>query len=205
MGKLPEGYTQLEYIKYRPPAPPKLYLLHGYQTKEDAESRAKELCALSPSTKCKILARTEQQIKEYAILLPDTAIENLSPAERKSIVLLPREIQYTDYQPRLYRFMDEIYIDEFFRNGILLLTTYSRCQQLEDPNRADISEGRNLLIGESGKLRCEFDMGSGDDVLMLCTSLSKNNHLPSGEPYKSCIEILDINHFVQSITASLLE
>lgn len=205
MGKLPEGYTQLEYIEYRPQKPPKLYLLHGYRTKEDAESRTRELCALCPSKEYRILARTEQQIKEYVILLPDTAIEILTSSERKNLVLLPQEIQYADYQPRLYRFMEEIYIDDFLQNGTLLLTTYNRCQRLEDPNRADISEGRNLLIGESGGLKCDLDMGTGDNVLMLCTSLSKNNHLPSGEPYKSCIEILDVNYFVQSITASLLE
>ncbi len=205
MRKLPEGYTPLEYIKYLPPAPPKLYLLHGYQTEEDAKNRAKELYDLCPSKEYRILARTEPKIKEYVILLPDIAIKNLTHSERKDLVPLPHEIQYTDYQPRLYRFMSESHIEDFCRDGTLLLTTFKRCQQLEDPNRADMSEGRNLLIGQNRDLKCVFDVGAGDDAIMLCTSLSRNNHLPKGKPYKSCIEILDINYFVQSVTASLLE
>ena len=205
MRKLPEGYTPLEYIKYIPPKPPQMYLLHGYKTKEEAESRAKELYASCPYTEYKIFPIMEQQIKEYVILLPDMAVEKLTPSERMNLSLVPHTNQCEEYQPRLYRFMDEMYIDEFFKNGTLLLTTYNRCTRLEDPNRADKSEGRNLLIGYCGKQRYEIDIGTGNNVMMLCTSLSRNNKLPDGKLYDSCIEILNVNSFIQSITDSLLE
>ena len=204
-GRLPEGYTEVEYIKY---SPSKTFILGGFSSQEKAAQRIEQLQNNCKSSAYSIVANCRQIIEAYGILIPEEAIPFLTTEEKKAIIEQPKNVQFIENCPIVYRFMGEKgekYVDEFFSTGVIRLSTFNRCKYLEDANRKDASEGRAMLIGQEKESRVEMDMGVGDNAVLLCTSLSSNNVKANGEVDDCCIEIRDINSFVMAITDALLQ
>jgi len=203
MNKLPKGFIPLQYIKIKPS---QRYLLTGFTDQNKVIQRIAELKEQNDAFTYTICAVTEQVIKEYAISLPEEATIYLTESEKENLVpeSLFKPITIADKQPIVYRFIEEKYIKDFFDNGNLMISTYSRCKQLESSNRRDEKEGSNTLNGTEDDLKVEMDVEVGEDALILCTSLSKNHVMPDGSKYDACIEIVDINRFVEAITNKLI-
>jgi len=78
---------------------------------------------------------------------------------------------FGDKLPVLYRYLPTKYIDEFFRNGTLMLTTYARCKIHEDQARCDPNDGkRNYLLTHRGMALAGIQ-GVGKRSYLLCTSM----------------------------------
>lgn len=201
MARLPEGYQEVEYIKY---IPSKTYCIGGFSSQEEAEKRISELQTKCPSTAYKIGAQVEQLIKEYIIVIPEEAITFLSDDEKSTAFPEKPTLQCEEFSPTVYRFLPEKYIDSFFETGNLKITSFLHCKKLESKIRQDSNEGRGTALGVDGHLRCEIDSGIGDNALLLCTSLSKNNNLSMDEHYSAAIKIINLNGFIEAVTIKLI-
>lgn len=202
INEIPDEYQRLDYIKYVP-KPHKNYLLDGFDTQESAMQRIENLKNRFNSQSYKIFANVKSC--SYAIVIPEEAVQFLSDEEKVRLIEESQSIQFIENPPIVYRFIEEQYVDEFFKTGALRLSTFGRCKKLEDENRKDISEGNATLIAFEDDIRLEMEMGVGDNAILLCTSLSNNNIKANGKKDDCCIEIRDINNFTLAITQALIQ
>ena len=73
--------------------------------------------------------------------------------------------------PILYRYLPTRYIDDFFRNGALMLTTYARCKIHEDQARCDPNDGKRNYLLTHGGMAVAGIQGVGKRSYLLCTSM----------------------------------
>lgn len=108
--------------------------------------------------------------------------------------------EFKDKLPVLYRYLPTKYIDDFFRDGSLLLTTYERCKIHEDKVRCDPNEGkRTYMLTHGGKVLAGIE-GVGRRSYLLCTSmLADADHFDD----KSYFTINDPLAFASAIARSV--
>lgn len=198
--KLPDGYTPLEYILIGSSESNQQYLLPQNKTIEEVERKINELRTKYPH---KFTVMEMTATVGYAIIIPQTLIPLLSAEEKDRLIPFQTPFTLRTYNPVVYRFMDEVYIDRFFENGEFLLTTYSQCKKLEDENRKDSTEGEYIFVGTHDEITAELHGGAAN-VLMCCTSLSNNNVAPNGETYGACLKITDVAGFHKALTDQLI-
>ena len=183
--------------------------LGGFKTEEDQLQRFEELRSYGDGLDMKACNGVMQAI-DYGFLVTPSMKEHLTMDELSRVEQVPHQLQIVSYQPKLFRFMDEQYVDEFVKTGALMLTTVGRCRHLEDSNRCDKSEGEHTLLCKDSGMRIETKMRINDKALMLCTSLCHNHVItdPStdNEKIESCaLEIIRPFEFMQCVTQALLE
>lgn len=199
--ELPKGCRPLKYLQY---IPPKMFILSGLKNEEDADKKIEELkknCISAFYDKAPQVQIT-QTVVGWGVVLPQDAIRFLSEEEKERVTPVKSPLTLENYDPIVYRFMDEKYIDEFLDTGKIMLTTQKRCQKLEDITRRDPTEGNGELIGKEGYFSCSISCGVGDNFLMLCTSLSRE--APKNTCYNCCLEIRNVSLFAQSIAEQLI-
>lgn len=81
--------------------------------------------------------------------------------------------------PKVIRYMDKCHIDEFFKTGSLMLTTFKRCKIHEEENRKDSNEGGIQFEIKHGNLEAKGWHNVGFQSYMLCTSLVESEQLMS--------------------------
>lgn len=201
---LPDGYSPLDYLEAKAP---NYFLLKGFSDEASASARVEILKSRYPFGDYKVLAEIEnhRKINGYAVRLPEWAIGGLSSEEITNLFIEPRLFVVQDVVPSIYRFMDKKYVDRFFENGELRLSTYRRTRQLEDANRRDEGEGNNWLFGGDGRRRLEAKTEVGSNAYLLCSSLSRNHVKPDGTAYNSCLFIEDPTRFFEIITDKLMQ
>ncbi|KFX69059.1 hypothetical protein TMS3_0116400 [Pseudomonas taeanensis MS-3] len=79
--------------------------------------------------------------------------------------------------PVTYRYMNQIFIDEFFSTGKLMLSSFTRFSQHQDEQRSDNLEGENLVIGTAGDISITAQTGHGNKSIVLCTSVLESEDL----------------------------
>jgi len=91
---------------------------------------------------------------------------------------IPQDLSWTLMPPVVYRYMDQQWVDKFFETGELMLTSFARCSQHRDEQRADEFEGMALVVGRGpGDLRFESQVRMGADFYLLCTSVRGDKSL----------------------------
>ena len=79
--------------------------------------------------------------------------------------------EFGEKLPVLYRYIPTDYIDAFFRDGSLRLTTYDHCKGLEDPARRDTKDGKRNYLLAHGNMAMAGIQGVGRKSYLLCTSM----------------------------------
>lgn len=196
--KIHSEYSLLDYIEFKPE---QTIDVGGFKTEDEAKTRIEELKKINPMIEDRIFAKQEFIITDYAIKIPKTMEKYLSNAEKNRILKENQCVQFISNQPIVYRDIGEKYIDNFMETGELLVSTFKRCQNLENYKRKDERELRNIINSIDGKYRVEVDMQLNVNAFLLCTSL--NSHFVESNS-KYCLEIKDINACLSIITNSLI-
>ena len=114
--------------------------------------------------------------EDYGIAITSDVIPYLTDEEKARLETVQEQKNIEFYQPRVIRFMDEQYIDQFLDNGTLMLSTYGRCHRLDDSTRKDTKDGCHDIVGEAKSgLKVSCGMGVGSANLMLCATLNQSN------------------------------
>ncbi|MBO4654847.1 MAG: hypothetical protein J5644_04820 [Bacteroidales bacterium] len=202
--KLPEGYTPLEYIEYRPKQVQQ-YVYGNFERFKDASQLAKKINDSCKNVVCGITISQTPDDVSFRVVFPESVFNQVDFINKQDCEIVKPPVMFTYNIPKVYRFVEEKYIDSFFETGKLKLTTFEKCKQLEDANRNDANEGVSVLNGYDGKYRFECKMGVGSDVIMLCTSLCNSYSDSNRIPFGQSIEIFDIQGLMIAIAEQLKE
>lgn len=201
---LPEGYTPIEYIEYRPKQE-QLFAFGQFERFKEALELAKRINTSYGNNICNI---TSIQIPEnvlFCVVFPESVFEKVDYINREECTMCktPTNVDYNI--PILYRFLDlkGEYVDLFFETGNLKLSTFENCKKLEDENRKDTKEGQSELFGYDGDIKMQIDYGVGSDAILLCTSLCSEYKDDKGAIYTKFIEILDVQGLLFAIAEQL--
>ena len=202
--QLPEGYTPLEYIEYRPKQE-RLFTYGHFDKYKDALAFANHINAISQDDICGITVCQVLDDVVFSIVIPEHVFDIVGDIRKEDGIVFEPPINVTYNCPILYRFIEEQYVDMFFETGKLKLTTFENCKKLEDANRKDENEGRCDLYGYDGQYKIEIGYGLGSVSFMLCTSLCSDYTDDKGVAYKKHIEIFDAQGLLIAIAEQLKE
>ena len=200
--QLPEGYTPVEYIEYRPKQE-RLFAYGRFEKYKDALAFANHINAISPNAVSNITACQLPDDVVFSIIIPEHVFDIVGELRKEESAVFEPPVNVTYNCPILYRFIEEQYVDMFFKTGKLKLTTFENCKKLEDANRKDENEGRCDLYGYDGQYTIKMDYGVGSDAIMLCTSLCSDYTDDKGIAYKKYIEIFDVQGLLIAIAEQL--
>ncbi len=200
--QLPEGYTPVEYIEYRPNQE-QLFAFGQFERFKEALELAKQIDASCGKNVCNINCFQVPETVLFGVVFPESVFEKVSFLKKDDCFKheLPTNVIYNT--PILYRFIEEQYVDEFFKTGNLKLTTFENCKKLEDDNRKDTKEGQSELYGYDGNIKMQISFGVGSDAILLCTSLCSKYKDKKGTIYDKYIEIFDAQGLLFAIAEQL--
>lgn len=114
----------------------------------------------------------------------DTRFDPLGP-----FITLPVSMAHTAHVvlPPVYRFLESEYIDDFFRDGTIMLSSASRCARHEDAKRKDNSEGYGFHVAQSSNKTFIAVAGFGPSYYLLSTTTHQNFEL--FPQYQGCLVI----------------
>lgn len=107
--------------------------------------------------------------------------------------------------PKVYRYLNAKFIDEFFNTGKLKIGTFKRFREYPDEILGDKNEGRGLLRATSDKENFSFNIHTpvGDNAYILCCSLINTDELRKKFNADSCFVINDPLKFSIAISKAL--
>jgi hypothetical protein len=79
--------------------------------------------------------------------------------------------EFGEKLPVLYRYIPTTYINDFFRDGSLMLTTYERCKVHEDKKRRDVNDGKRNYLLTHAEIAVAGIESVGRRSYLLCTSM----------------------------------
>jgi hypothetical protein len=101
--------------------------------------------------------------------------------------------------------MDKAYVDQFFEEGTLRLSSFEQFRNHEDEQRGDRGEGFGLRQGIGQNATIMMVSGRGDDCYVLCGSLLYTAKLQETFPKADgCFVIDDTVNFANAIARVLL-
>ena len=115
-------------------------------------------------------------------------------------------MNWQHHSPRVYRFLERQYVDEFFDTGVLRLSSFAQFRKHVDEQRLDSTEGTINVLCRRGEHSTElffFQAEVGTDAYILSASL-----VPSGDIMKdfnadSAIVIRDPVGFASEVGRAL--
>lgn len=109
------------------------------------------------------------------------------------------------YLPNIYRYMDKEYVDLFFNEGKLRLSSFKKFHQYQDEIRGNKNEGKGAItgIGNSG---FQFNVMSdvGKEAYILCGSLLESEQIKKDFDCDSCFRIVRPVEFSVAISNALI-
>jgi len=86
------------------------------------------------------------------------------------MITLPTSTPWNVQIPRVYRYLPERYIDQFFESGIIRLSTFARFATYLDEQGGDDQEGKGVLYIEGDQRSAMYSATFGSDAYILCGS-----------------------------------
>ena len=109
-------------------------------------------------------------------------------------------------RPYVYRYMQREFVDLFFEQGILRLSSFSSFSKHKDEERLDSQEGRgvvtNVDFGGSGQTVIA-GIGQGHDAYVLCGAMKHSGELLSSFSVDSGFRINDTTAFGCAIASAI--
>ena len=105
--------------------------------------------------------------------------------------------------PEVFRYLDQIYIDEFFNSGRIRLSTFMQFKKYPDEQLGDKTEGKNVLFGFGDGKTIVALTQHGINSFILCTSTVGNNELMKTFKTNGYFKITDTTGFGAAIANRL--
>lgn len=113
------------------------------------------------------------------------------------MITIPISRPYHLIPAQVYRYMDKIYIDQFFESGKLRLSSFKTYKNYEDNVKGDKGEGRNIAWATSKKeeMTMVAVVGVGFDAYSLCASTLYSDELKEKFNCNAAFRIKDSHNF----------
>lgn len=128
----------------------------------------------------------------------------MSKPQAKIAVTLGSE--WSIRRPFVFRYLDRSFVDRFFYNGTLRLSSFSAFSKHEDEERLDTSEGMGILenVDHEDEGQTIFAvMGQGHDAYVLCGSTIHSSNLAQAFQADSGFRINDPTAFGVAVAQSI--
>lgn len=142
--------------------------------------------------------KLDDKLSGFVIPLLEQDLGLLCEEDRNRVELMRDEGIERDCAPLVWRFLEDQYIEEFFSEGKLRLSTFNRCKKLE-ASRADSQEGNAGWYNMHGRKFASLRVG--DNAFLLCTSLSPFAANPKS--LKNLLFIKDLQGLTREITRAI--
>jgi len=100
--------------------------------------------------------------------------------------------------PNLFRFLEEEFVDAFFKDGTIQLSSFSRFRKHKDEQRRDEHEGETYYVETTGKQEgqtIELLTKHGNDAYILCCCMRYDARLVESLGYDSYFKVNDSTQF----------
>ena len=121
---------------------------------------------------------------------------------RPSVLNMAFNSPWSILRPTVFRFMDKEYVDKFFEDGSLRLSSFAKFSQHEDEERKDDGEGKAISTLTDGKMTVILASQFGASSYVLCGSISSAPTVSEGFG-PSAIVIEDTLNFAGAIARAL--
>jgi hypothetical protein len=112
--------------------------------------------------------------------------------------------QWSIVRPRLYRHLDSQYVDSFFKDGSLRLSSFAQFAKHPDEQLRDKGEGRGFRFGLGPHATIGVFGGRGMDCYVLCATLHNTEDVRRQfGASDSCIAIDDILGFANAVSLKI--
>jgi hypothetical protein len=104
--------------------------------------------------------------------------------------------------PSLFRFLDQEYVDSFFKEGSLRLSSFSRFHKHNDEQRLDKKEGRTMFVhrtNQGGGQAITARATHGVNAYVLCITMRYDKSLIESFGCNSCFRITNSTNFGMAI------
>jgi len=189
----------------------KRFILNGFSTREDAQKRNHEFAlnhGLKPDSTTKFMFNVHcLQKEEWGLEILEDNLGLLDESEKTQERLreIPNRPFVNSYVPMVFRYLESEWVNEFFENGILRLSSFKKFHQHEDEQRGDKQEGSNMIFGIGSENQFSAMTNSGHDAFVLSTSLAHNENLYNDFDVDACFIIEKPHEFMESIMKSIPE
>ncbi|MBY3135114.1 hypothetical protein HFO21_02625 [Rhizobium laguerreae] len=107
-------------------------------------------------------------------------------------------------RPRVFRLMDSQYVDAFFEDGSLRLSSFARFAQHSDEARKDEHEGSGIRVGRGNEMTIFSVHGTGTNCYVLCGTTTDTERVRSQFPgADGCFVIDDLMGFGSTVSLEL--
>jgi len=106
-------------------------------------------------------------------------------------------------RPRLYRHMDAEYVESFFRDGSLRLSSFARFAKHPDEQLRDKAEGIGSRFAVGSQVTVTMVAGRGSDCYVLCATLHNTEDVRKQFGHNACIAIDNIAGFANAVSLKL--
>lgn len=189
----------------------KRYILNGFPNREEAQKRNQEFAlnyGIKPDSTTKYMFNVHcLQREEWGLEILEDHLNLLDENEKipERLREIPNNPFVNSYVPMVFRYLESKWVDDFFKNGKLRLSSFKKFHQHQDEQRGDKKEGSNLVVGLGSEKQFFAMTGNGYDAFVLSTSMSYNEKMFDDFGIDSCFVIEKPYEFMDEIIRAIPE
>ena len=111
--------------------------------------------------------------------------------------------QWSIVRPRLYRHLEAKYVESFFRDGSLRLSSFAHFAKHPDEQLRDTAEGIGSRFGVGSQATIAMVGGRGTDCFVLCATLHNTEDVRQQFGHSACIAIDNVAGFANAVSLKL--
>lgn len=162
----------------------KRYILNGFESKDKAQERNHQFAKLAgvskPGSITKYMFPVHCLVQEqWGLELTEDDLYLLKDEEKYANRLkeIPHQPFVNSYVPMVFRYLEEEWVEEFFKDGSLRISSFSMFRKHSHQERSDIGEGKNVIQGNAEDISFYATTEHGNNAYVLSTSLISNQQL----------------------------
>ena len=180
-----------------------LYILTGFEDEAEIKLRHK---AIDESEI--ICVPIDPVTNIIGIIVKENHLNMLTDEEKSPDRLqkFPYPVIHTFYEPTIFRYMDTNFVDEFFNEGKLRLSSIRRFAKHDNDLMRDYLEGRlEIRVGDRHGLNVSMNVSYGHSAYILCFSLLENFDLGESMGFNSGFRVNNMGGFISEVSKAIKE
>lgn len=122
------------------------------------------------------------------------------------MIKLPMVTDWNICTPNLYRYLDQEYVDAFFKDGSLRLSSFTQFHKHEDEQRLDKNEGKTMFVhrtNQRGGQTIEAGATHGVNAYVLCSAMRYDKKLMDAFGCNSSFRITNTTNFGMAVARNI--
>lgn len=147
---------------------------------------------------------TESEVPAKVAPAEVPVVDGSQPTTGPLTFQVPFQRRWEILRPRVYRWLEKKYVDAFFEDGTLRLSSFSQFSKHGDELRKDSEEGSGVREATGHGLTVIMSSARGRDCYVLCGSTMHTNEIAQSlNQYDACFVIDDTVQFAMAVALKL--